>query len=119
MSSGARFVWVRSIGRYWLLPAELLGTLLLVVAAVLMILGRTSLGSGTWKVGAWLLAASLALTLLHHVAFFSLIRCPACGYNPTRTLAGKKMSVKTVHARLARYEQCPRCAGTPPADDQS
>jgi hypothetical protein len=96
----------------------LLGTLLFVVAVVLLILGRPGVGNATWKAGASLLAASLVVTLLHHVAFFALIRCPRCGYNPTRTLAGKKMSIKTVVRRLEKFERCPRCEGTVPDDNQ-
>jgi hypothetical protein len=47
--------------------------------------------------------------MMHQAAFFSLIRCPVCGYNPTRTMKGKKLVYKTAWSRLAKYEHCPKC----------
>ena len=60
-------------------------------------------------------AALFVVTLAHHFAFFTFIRCPHCGLNPTRTKQGKKMNVKTVWRRLERYESCPRCGRQGPA----
>lgn len=37
------------------------------------------------------------------------IRCPVCGYNPTRTLKGKKLAHKTALSHIAKYEHCPKC----------
>jgi hypothetical protein len=112
------FTWVRAIHRYWLLPAEMVGIGLLILGflagVVLSLLGGREIVAVA--VGC-LWGASFLVTMLHHVAFFSLIRCPACGYNPTRTLAGKKLAVKTALTRLARYEHCPRCGNGVLASD--
>jgi hypothetical protein len=109
-------VWVKGLRRFWLLRLELLGIGLMILAFIALIVGRS--GHELWTVGVCLLVASFVVTMLQHFLVYTLIRCPACGYNPTRTLAGKKMSIKSVTTRLARYERCPRCEGAPLDGDE-
>jgi hypothetical protein len=109
MQRSAEFIWVRAIRRYWLLPAEMVGILLLILGFLAGVLLSMLRSKSVAVVVGCLWGASFVVTMLHHAAFFSLIRCPVCGYNPTRTLKGKKLAYKTALSRLAKCEHCPKC----------
>lgn len=109
--SDAELRWLRRIGRLWILKAEmavpaLMGSTLLATVVL------TAVGRPGWiaPAAAVLLGASFCSAIAQHLLFFHAIRCPACGYNPTRSKKEhKKMSVKLVWARLRPLEECPEC----------
>jgi rubredoxin len=82
--------------------------LLGIVPALLLLklFGRTDLLGSAASV---FLVVSLVLALLQHYAFYNLIRCPMCSYNPTKFKNGKNMPVKTAWSKLRAYEVCPNC----------
>src|SRR5688572_32971080 len=90
------FRWLRSTGRYWILPLEKAATICLVAILPLGVIasllgGRMTIG----HVALVLVPTSLVLTIAQHLAFYHLIRCPVCGHNPTRYKNGKNMPTKT------------------------
>jgi hypothetical protein len=104
--------WLRSIHRYWILQAETVSILLFIaaftLAPVLSFLDVEHLVG--WTFGGLLLASFLA-ALTQHFLFYRAIRCPICGFNPTRHKNGKNLPRKTAWKRLASMDNCPSCHG--------
>jgi hypothetical protein len=110
--------WLRSIHRYWILPAERVSTALLFAAllsaVVLSLFGARQMAALT--LGA-LLAASFIAAMIQHFLFYRAIRCPNCGHNPTHYKNGKNIPTKTAWKRLQGMESCPVCSGSPSEPD--
>jgi hypothetical protein len=109
--SDDEFRWLRRIGRLWILKAEMVPMLLLasmLISAVLLLL----IGLSGWvaPAAAMFVCGSFGAAIVQHFLFFHAIRCPECGYNPTRSKReNKKMSVKPVWSRLRPLENCSEC----------
>jgi hypothetical protein len=106
----ARFKWVRSIGRAWILaldPIERISFL----AAFALPLALHFLGFGDWVLGLGLslLGLSFVLVFVGYWTFYRLIVCPHCGHNPTRYKNGRNLPRATARKKLAELEACPAC----------
>ena len=118
VKSGIEYRWLRSIHRYWILPLELISTLLLVAAVMSAIcLPLLGLDRLVLAVVGVLLAASITLLTVYHFLFYRAIRCSDCGYNPTRYKNGKNLPKNTAWKRLSGLERCPACAGDPDSSE--
>ena len=106
------YLWLRSIRRYWILPAEMVSTVLLFIglfiAVALPLFGARQIVPQT--LGAFLIA-SFATHFIQYFLFYRAIRCPICVYNPTRYKNGKNIPTKTAWKRLEVMESCPACNG--------
>ena len=106
------YQWLRSIHRYWILPAEMVATVLLIAALLaavfLSLLGARQLVASTFG---GLLVASFAAAMIQHFLFYRLIRCPTCGHNPTRYKNGKNIPTATAWKHLRDMQSCPLCHG--------
>jgi hypothetical protein len=103
------YEWLRGIHRYWILPLEIASTVLLIAIPVsAFVFWLAGLGDHSATAAA-LLAASFGIALVHHLAFYHLIRCPKCGHNPTKYKNGKKIPRNAAWKRLSNYDACPKC----------
>ena len=57
----------------------------------------------------WLFGAAALFALSHFVLLFNAIRCPECGFNPTRFKNGRKKPMNRVYRELAPLVVCPAC----------
>ena len=105
------FVWVKHLGRYWMLPARLVPAGLFILGAIVSFVGwKAAENSTVAVVGVVILLSSIPTYVLNSLLIYRLIKCPHCGYNPTRNKAkGKPMSFDLVFSRLAKFECCPEC----------
>jgi hypothetical protein len=103
-------VWVTRIGRLWVFGLEFVMVILLFVGAgCLTVFGIFKIEALAW-VGLSLVALYIALIFVSQFAFYHLVKCPHCGYNPTRVKAtGRKMHGRIAAARLRDLENCPEC----------
>jgi hypothetical protein len=110
--------WLRSIGKYWILSSELAPNILLVGAFLGMFIcfaiGQKNAGLTVFVV---LISTSFIATAIQYHLFYHFIRCPRCGYNPTRYKNGKNIPTKTVYKRLQDLEYCPACPPISASDD--
>jgi hypothetical protein len=111
---------VRRIRRYWIFRLDLVNAvfgMILVPASILSLVG-VIISAYFVKppvllvfvsiVAAW--ALWLAVKVLQGLLLFNLVRCPKCGFNPTRRKSdGRWMSPRTLHPRLQQLEECPEC----------
>ena len=113
------FVWVRSIGRYWVFRVEQVSILAPPVAFVLFVLAALFgyprmpqlgvLSERLRYVAGTLVIMSVIGAMLFHWLFYGVIRCPKCGYNPARGQSGKKLLLKSTWTKIARLTACPKC----------
>jgi len=114
MSETNSYSWVRSIRRYWILPLELVPVAFLVFAAfagVVRVFAPESLGVGASYAAGGALALGLVVAFAQHFLFYSAIRCPKCGHNPTKYQNGKNLPTKTAWKKLSGMTACTACGG--------
>jgi hypothetical protein len=113
MSNHEAFPWLARTGQLWKLQAEVWAGLLGFAGALLAVLFL----SAAFVLGPAILWAAGVIWALYGFAHFGTawlkyhrIRCPRCGYNPTReTDGGGRLPNDVVHERLATLEVCPVC----------
>jgi len=110
VKTSKNYRWLRGIHRYWILQAEIVWLLLFIAAFALA--PTLALFDAEHLVG-WtfggLLVASFLAAVIQHFFFYRAIRCPKCGYNPTRHKDGTNLPRKTALKRLAEMDSCPSC----------
>jgi hypothetical protein len=108
------YPWLIRTGQLWKLRAEVWVGLLGFAG---LLLGLLSL-LAAFTVGPVVLWAAGVFWALYGFAKFGVfwlkyhhIRCPRCGYNPTREAdSGRRLPDDVVHEHLAIIEICPACA---------
>jgi hypothetical protein len=115
------YVWLRRIRKLWLVDLELYngifgGIWLMVTLATFV--GIVIAAACQFEVpigmigktigGGW--GLFLTINFIHVVLLYTRIRCPHCGFNPTRTKKeGKWMSPRILTRRLMTLTACPSC----------
>ncbi|CAN5457722.1 hypothetical protein BH09VER1_BH09VER1_55470 [soil metagenome] len=109
--NGKSYPWLEKTGQIWKYELEgYLGILGAVSLAVLIVSLLASLVvRWAWIVGASLMALYFLLGLASILVFYYTIRCPACGYNPTRKKDGKWASTRYLEGVFKKMELCPAC----------
>ncbi|MCB1229264.1 MAG: hypothetical protein KDN19_03305 [Verrucomicrobiae bacterium] len=113
-SRDAERIWVKSIGKEWLISLDLSSGCLSAIVFVLLA------ATVKWHHQYWLLLLPLVvfavLFPLSRHWFYRRIICPYCGFNPTRRKsdgAPRKDYYKII-AELNRHQACPNCGQTGP-----
>ena len=113
MPKDSDYVWLRNTGQLWKVWFEvgvgLYGMLSLYVCLILLFVSFFVGFFLMWfAAGLWTLYG--VLRMVEIVVLYCLLRCPACGHNPTRRKAdGKMMSSHGLYSRLSKLEACPKC----------
>jgi hypothetical protein len=116
-----RFLWLRRTGQSWKLVSEIwiafFGMASLWLSMILLIV---SFFVGTKPLivasGLWLIYGALKFGKIF-VKYYSL-KCPWCGFNPTREEGtGRWLPEDVVHNRLADLDACPGCGRAEFDDD--
>jgi hypothetical protein len=106
------FVWVRRIGKVWVLNAQALMGVTFYVALAVLLLGLVT--PAQWRlswVGGFLVALSIGAAALERWMFFHLIRCPNCGFNATHgKTTDRPLNYYVAWSRLQKYDACPQCS---------
>lgn len=108
------YTWVRSIGRAWIGYLDF-------TSSIAMLLGVVFAAAGGMLKVDWLMFAGLSLLLvsvcsmvLYWFLFYRFIKCPVCGYNPTRTKDGRKRkNHRATETIISRLSACPKCVKSP------
>ncbi len=111
MSDREGFVWVKRIGRNWVLNAQALMALTFYAALALVLLALVT--PREWHLailGGVVLVLSLAAGAAERWLFFNMIKCPRCGFNATHgKTTDRPLNYSLAWSRLEQYESCPRC----------
>src|SRR5947199_10641167 len=113
MFGNSTFSWLRRTGQLWKLRAEVwvgvLGAAGVFLGALALFVAYFAGPRALWVAGACWAAYGL---LRFGTLFLKYrgIRCPQCGFNPTRQPgSGRWLPEDEVHERLAALEVCPGC----------
>lgn len=102
--------WTRRLGKRWIYGLE-------VWSSLGFLLGPLLLGAGGISKYSWLLILRFALLVggvlfwvAHRFCYYHCIKCPRCGYNPTRTKEGRiKKNWKATDTQVSKLTNCPKC----------
>ena len=120
MKTPTNYIWVRRIHRNWIFQLEAIGSFYGFSLIPLSILAVVGLVVSAYFVKppvlvvfvfigtAW--ALYFAVDTLVGIFTYNLIRCPKCGFNPTRRKAdGRSVNPDIMCRRLEKLEECPAC----------
>jgi hypothetical protein len=113
VSEEPNYRWLRRIGRYWILPSEMIPLVNVVLCAIVAGLApRVGVPPSIIKyICSALLVSGIIWMFAQQHLFYSAIRCPACGHNPNRTKEGRRMryGMNAMWTRLRSLSHCPSC----------
>src|SRR5262245_52353834 len=113
MSTRPSFLWISNSGQRWKVGFEvyvgLFGFIGAAIGLVSLIASFFVGPKALWLFGGvW--AVYGALRLAQYFIVYHFIRCPRCGFNPTRRQPdGKAMNAAVLWGRLGGLESCPNC----------
>ena len=104
-------VWVKHIGVGWIGYFSFLADLLPLLGVVILAIG------GAFKVD-WCLFTGLGIILagficaaMYSTLFYCVIKCPVCGFNPTRTKDGRRRkNHRATETIVSKITTCPKCS---------
>jgi hypothetical protein len=107
------YEWLENTGQGWKVTFEvwvgLFGFASVLLGLASLLFSAFAGPKVLWPAGVlWGIYGLLRAT--QYVIVYHCIRCPRCGFNPTRRAAdGRVMHEKTMYARLAKLQSCPQC----------
>jgi hypothetical protein len=113
VSEETNYAWLRRIGRYWILPAEMTPMVSVPLCALVAKVGPSAgIPDRVVSYACWSLVGITVIGLVgQNYLFYNAILCPACGHKPNRTVEGRRMrhGMNAMWTRLRRLERCPKC----------
>jgi|GEM_PF-5971874 hypothetical protein len=107
---GPYYIWVKSLGLNWLGYVSLVSELAPLLGIVVLSVGGLTKSYVTIYTGLAILGVGIAAFFIYTFFFFHSIRCPKCGYNPTRKKDGsRRKNFRATETSVSKLVACPKC----------
>ena len=107
----AHHVWVNHIGVGWIGYISFLADLLPILGVALLAIGGTFKVDWCLFTGFGIIVAGFICVALYSFLFYRIIKCPVCGFNPTRTKEGRaRKNHRATETIVSKLTACPKCS---------
>jgi len=102
-----------SLNKSWISKIESAGIFVLIaglpLAVIVSFLDLADLPVATGMI----LIVSFALTMIHYVCIYNLVKCPSCGQNLSKFKNGKNIPIKQLYNGFKKGAACRHCKWQP------